>query len=659
MLRAMDRRDRSPAHQPLRPRWPPALAAWLLSAAAQAAEPVVLEPVVVTATRHPTLALSAPASTSVVNARELQAGGADDVLDALRGEAGVSLQGRAIGGRKVISLRGLDSKHTLFLIDGRRVGASDGVVGHSDFQYDWIAVDDIERIEVVRGPLSVLYGSEAMGGVVNIITRRATEQWRATARAEGSRAAGGRGGDGDRAAVAADGPLGEHWSLRAGAAHSRRDAVASTDDPGLSELEGQRKADGWLALAWRPRAGHRLDLEHRRGSELRRADARERGGARRYHVSENEIERRLGSIGWEAEWGGAAAEAQSQLRAYESVIEVDNRRSAGVSVNPRQVLGERVLEGQWRTTHAAHGLTAGFEARNESLHDPGLPDGRSLARQRSLYLQDEIALGRDVQLTAGLRHDRHDLFGHAWSPRAYLVWQPNPAWVFKGGISRGFKAPNLKQIVPGVRREGPNSFIGNPDLRPETSNGVEIGTAWARPGRELQFVLFAQRIEKLIEVQLVAPGPVPGIGTYTYENVSRARLRGFEFSVAQQLPAGFGAQFNWTWLDARDGAGAPLLRRSRHAVGARLDWQRGAWQAGLRADYGAGQWLPSATAGEPAQRAPALTLLGVHATRSFGKAVALTLGVDNLTDLRPAQKSALYTHAEAPRTWRMALRAAW
>ena len=137
-----------------------------------AADPGAPQTIVVTATRHAMAALDAPAAMSVVTREEIAARGADDVLDALRGETGVSLQGRSIGGRKVISLRGMDSKHTLFLVDGRRIGASDGVVGHSDFQYDWIAVEDVDRIEVVRGPLSVLYGSEAMGGVVNVFPDR-------------------------------------------------------------------------------------------------------------------------------------------------------------------------------------------------------------------------------------------------------------------------------------------------------------------------------------------------------------------------------------------------------------------------------------------------------------------------------------------------------
>lgn len=136
------------------------------------AEVHALEKVVVTASRHAVLEVDAPASLSVVSRRDIEARGADNVLDAVRAEPGISLQGRAVGGRKVIALRGLDSRHTLFLVNGQRIGASDGVIGASDFQYDWIASDDIERIEVVRGPLSVLYGSEALGGVVNIITRQ-------------------------------------------------------------------------------------------------------------------------------------------------------------------------------------------------------------------------------------------------------------------------------------------------------------------------------------------------------------------------------------------------------------------------------------------------------------------------------------------------------
>lgn len=642
-----------------------------LSPVVALADATPAQTIVVTATRHAMLALDAPAAMSVVTREEIAARGADDVLDALRGETGVSLQGRSIGGRKVLSLRGMDSKHTLFLVDGRRVGASDGVIGHSDFQYDWIAVEDIERIEVVRGPLSVLYGSEAMGGVVNVITRQAGDRWRGSGRIEGSVADGSRGGDGHRASLAVDGPLAAGLALRAGAAQSRRGAITSTTDARISVLEGFEKTDGWLGLTWRPHDDHRIDAEHRVGDETRRAWARERsnpirGNPPRYHETVNDIERRLSSIGWEADWTrGALAGSATQLRAYESMIDVANVRTLAsdetqttppVATNPPQRLGDRVLEGQIRRSFGAHALTAGFEARNESLRDPGLPGGESIARQRAVYLQDEFRLGAALDLTLGLRHDDHHLFGSEWSPRAYAVWHAAPGLTVKGGFSHGFKAPNLKQIVPGARREGPNLFLGNPDLQPESSDAAELGLSWTADRRELQLMVFEQRVRDLIEVRVVTPGSVPGTGTFTYENLARATLRGLEASYAQPLGAGFATQIGWTYVDARDGAGTRLLKRPRHTVGARLDWAGGPWRAGLRLDHSAGELLPAALAGRPPERGPDLTRVGAHVARELTKQLDVSLGVDNLTDLDPADKSALYTHAEPPRTWRLALR---
>ena len=617
--------------------------------------------VVVTATRHEVPETAAPAALSVVTRREIEARGADNVLDAIRGEAGVSLQGRAIGGRKVLSLRGMDSKHTLYLVDGRRVGATDGVIGHSDFQYDWIAVEDIERIEVVRGPLSVLYGSEAMGGVVNVITRQPGDTWRLGATVEGSDAEGGRGGDGQRLALRADGPLGAGFVLRTGAAATRIDPLASPADPRISELEGRDKDDAWLGLGWRGADSQRVDFEQRTGREERHADARERGGRRRYHETVNELSRSLTSLGWEADWApaGEMPAGSSQLRTYRSRIDVENRRTEGVPVNPPQRVEDLVLEGQARLLPGTHGLTGGFEARNESLEDPGLPGGRSLAQHRALFVQDELAVAPAFDLTLGLRHDRHSLYGDEWSPRVYGVWQASEHWTVKGGYSHGFKAPNLKQIVPGARAEGPNTFLGNPDLQPEVSDGVELGAGYAAGPTQAQVMLFAQRVEDLIEVKLLRAGAVPGTGTYTYENLARARMSGVETAVAQALGAGFNARLSYTYLDARTDSGERLEKRPRHSGTLQFDWEGGPWRAGAYAEYSGDQLLPAPTVGTPAQPVPGYTLVGAHVTRMLPRGLELTFGVNNLGDVSLAELSPLYTHVEPPRTWRLTLRGRW
>ena len=154
-----------------------AIAALLVCSAAAAVGDEASQTIVVTATRHAMPLLAAPAAMTVVSGEQMAARGADNLFEALRGEIGLSLQGRTIGGRTALSLRGMEFRHTLFLVEGMRIGGTDGVVGHSDFEYDWVAAADIERIEVVRGPMSVLYGSEALGGVVNVITRKPGAAW--------------------------------------------------------------------------------------------------------------------------------------------------------------------------------------------------------------------------------------------------------------------------------------------------------------------------------------------------------------------------------------------------------------------------------------------------------------------------------------------------
>lgn len=620
--------------------------------------------VVVTASRHAMLAVDAPASLSVVNRRDIEARGADNVLDAVRAEPGISLQGRAVGGRKVIALRGLDSRHTLFLVDGRRIGASDGVIGASDFQYDWIASDDIDRIEVVRGPLSVLYGSEALGGVVNIITRRPGQTWRLGSSVEGSQAAGRRGGEGHRLALQADGSLTAELGLRAGAAHSRVEALASPVDTRLSELEGRDKRDAWLQLAWQAAAGHRVDLAHRQGHELRDAGARERGGARRYHQTVNEIERSMTSLDWLADWAAPAdaEDLSSELRTYRATIAADNRRSAGVATNPAQHIQDDVVEGQVRWPWGRHAGVAGFELRESTLADPGLPGGAADSRHRALFLQNEFGMATALRLTAGLRFDSHSRFGHELSPRVYLVWRASPGWTFKGGYGHGFSAPNLKQIVPGTRAEGPNLFVGNPALGPETSDSVEWAAGWSQGPMQAQLTLFEQRVRDLIDIRLLSAGAAPGTGTYTYESLTRARMRGLESSWLQPLGAGFGMQLSYAYLDARNGTGQRLDRRPRHTASLRLEWNGGPWQAGLEAEFSGGQTLPTATAtamGATAQAVPDITLLGAHVVRTLPAGLTLTVGVHNLTDLRLAERSPLFTQVERPRSWRVALRGRW
>lgn len=605
--------------------------------------------VVVTATLSPRDTRTAPASTTVVTRDELEQRHAHDLLDAVRATPGVTLSPRQIGGRKTFSLRGLEGKHTLVLVDGRRVAASDDVIGHSDYQYGWLPTSAIERVEIVRGPMSALYGSEAIGGVVNIITRRPTDRWLGSATLHAG-ALGGGGGGGEQASLAlfGAGPLAPGLHLRLNAAHARTAAIPAAEDPRYSELEGRDSDSLAAGVEWRPLAGQTLTLDVFANRETRERDnvatVRSPPPAREVaHVDFYDLERSQIALGWRAENGPWRA----QLRGYRSELDVKNRRTEGVSPTRPQKLVDEVVEAHLARSFDRHRLTVGAEHRTETLTNAGLAGGRDDATHRSVFGQGEFALVDALELTAGVHVTRHELFGTETSPRLYLVWEQGP-WVVKGGYGHAFKAPTLKQISPDyVGAEGPHTFLGNADVKPESSDSVELGLSWARGSLEAGATVFSNRVRDLIvanQIEQVGPRRI-----YRYDNVARARLRGVELSVQARLAPGWSAGLDATWLRTRDQTtGEPLLNRPRLTLAGRLLWQgRDAlapWSAHLRVEQ-IGRQTTSGQIG-----LPAYTLAHAGLAWRVSRHISLRGGVENLTDLRLAEKSPGFGYAERGRS---------
>ncbi|MQU03899.1 TonB-dependent receptor plug domain-containing protein [Pseudomonas sp. FSL R10-2245] len=157
------------------------------------AEVVELASTVVSATSTERTLKDAPASVAVITGEALSKRPVRNLEDALRGSEGLQFNGVGMS-RRGVSIRGMSSEHTLVLIDGKRISPSSGAIAHSDFDLGWIPVEAIERIEVVRGPMSSLYGSEALGGVVNVITRKATDTWLGSGFVDGGVREDGLGG---------------------------------------------------------------------------------------------------------------------------------------------------------------------------------------------------------------------------------------------------------------------------------------------------------------------------------------------------------------------------------------------------------------------------------------------------------------------------------
>lgn len=616
-----------------------------------AEEADTLADITVTATRNEIMLREAPGSVSIITRQDIAQKGAENVFDAIRDAPGVSLQGIGTGGRKTISLRGMESRHTLMLVDGKRIPASNDVIGpNTDYQYDWVPVDQIDRIEVVRGPMSVLYGSDALGGVVNIITRKAGQEWSGDARLTSRLSGSDEGGDGHDLELNVSGGVHDNVQLSIGGQHARRSAVTSQLFPNTSAIEGRDKQQLSLQADWQPAAGHNLTLEHTTGQEQRWYDTVTRTSAP--YQSQYDIDRVQTSLGWK----GHVGNAKTSLRAYQSKVDITNSATNGVAATDPQKLDEQVLEG---STGFALGdkqfVTAGLEQRSETLTHPKLAGGSDEATTKSAYVQDEIELSGRTHLTLGVRQDDHEVFGGETSPRASVVWDANDQLTLKASYGHGFRAPTIKQSSDGYSFQAGRILIkSNPDIQPETSDALELGGNYSKGRFNLNATVFDSKVKNLIDTRLNRT-LAGGVQEWVYDNIDEARLRGVELSSETRLRDNLKLNASYQYLDAKDGDDQRLERRPRHTVAAGVEWEKNGWQTSLRAEHLAGQVIASPTTGVPSD-VPDYTLWNAGVRKPLGKHLELGVGLENLTDVRLEEKSPDFRHEEYPRTLRLELR---
>lgn len=613
-----------------------------MSYAQQSDAPFFLDQIVITATQGERNKRDAPASISVIDGEGLRQRPVNDLSDALAGVPGVTIDGVGLGNRGV-GLRGMDTDHTLVLVDGARISTSASAVAHSDYEHGWIPAAAIDRVEVVRGPMSSLYGSEALGGVVNIITRRPGGSWGGSVTANGT--APREGGDQRSFSAYAAGPVVPgSVGLSLWAEHRRRDAINSKQDPRRTELGEQDATTAGLGLVWTPDDRQSIDLSLAYGREKRWNDIVSGPSAYR---SEDEIRRSRASLAHEGDWGWA----ETRLRLTRTDIERTNRRSDGQPAGGPNRLTDTVLDGQIVMAPLDnHRVTLGAELRKERLKDPTVNKaGREEATHYAAFLQDEIALGEQLELVFGARVDRHEAYGWETSPRAYLVWHASNALTVKGGIGKGFRAPTLKELSQEYEaRAGGGRFtvVGNPDLEPETSVTAELGVDYAGNGWNANATIFQNQVDNLIQTGCVVNCAGGGPQIWTYSNVDEVRIRGVELGGDVALRPDLILRATYGYLDAVDRtSGEQLAGRPRHSGALDLEWQPlDALSARLNIRHVGKQ---RSTTGDG--MAPSYTTMSLYGDYAVSHAASLQFGIENLTDKQLAAEDDAYSYADPGR----------
>lgn len=569
-------------------------------ATAQSAATTVLDPVVVTASGIEQKAKDAPASMTVVTREEIENSGYTTAADIISHLEGVSVTGYDPND-KDISIRGLPGDYTLIMVDGRRQNTRETMNrGTGGVQYAFMPpLAAIERIEVARGPMSSLYGSEAMGGVINIITRKVPDKWSAAWDSSVTLQTDNDYGNSRETQFWFGGPIKDDvLGLQ---------VYGSYDD--MSEGSNYYvSADGANArntrslgvkLALRPAENQELVLD---ATTQRLTTEGTPGESMSPDLDWFKDQHRRNAYGLTHTGRWRLGESRVSLYREESTQE--NWPKTGEYVDNRK-LSNTILDASLSMPFERHTLRFGGQymwselsgIQNEARF-PGYPTNTDKVKLNNyaLFIEDDFFVTDDFIVTAGVRMDHDDRYGKHWSPRIYGVYHVNEALTVKGGVSTGFKAPTIRQSSPGYcMSTGGNSgfrgpLCGNPDLEPETSVTQELGLMydWA-PGANVSATIFNTNFKnKVASYDTGRQDPLnPGTNNhlYVYDNIDKVQIYGLELAVQVPITETLRLSSNYTFTRSkRKGGGEvafngesldgePLERTPEHVMNTRLDWQ--------------------------------------------------------------------------------------
>jgi outer membrane receptor for ferrienterochelin and colicins len=593
--------------------------------------------VVVTGTRSARALDETPVATSVISRDDIVDVGAQNLAEVLEEAPGLQLV-RGVGGTG-LRLQGLDPAYTLVLVDGQRVtGRVNGVVDLSR-----IPAEDLEQIEIVRGPGSVLWGADALAGTINLRTRSSDRPHAAEAMlAYGSFATMDLTG---RAAMAR-----RRWASAITAGLHRTDGWDA--DPGDATTTGPR------IRQWNVATTHEL---RRMGPFSMRARAEYlRRDAQRIDASDTGavLDRRNLSETLDVTLTPIFSRGPSELTlsAHASLFRdqfVQDQRDATQLDNYEHTIDAL---GQFGAVYAhtlgSHTVTAGVDGQLERLIADRVDPGRVDRARYAMFVQDEWVptTAPRITIVPGARVDVDSFFGAYPTPRLAMAVAPKPWLTLRASFGRGFRAPGFRELF--LRFANPSAGYvvrGNPDLRPETSWGTQL-SAEITPLRQLAIGVsaFDNRLRDAIVVDTEAGTGADGTSLFRYTNVGEATTRGVESTAVLSLRETLRLEGSYTYLWTFDGENRRALPgRARHAGTAGLRLARARWGTMLRVRasiFGERRFYldEDGDGVEDPRDSPAFATLDLRASQDLlADHVQIFVGVDNVLDAGDATDNPL------------------
>jgi outer membrane receptor for ferrienterochelin and colicins len=540
--------------------------------------PWVLNDVVVTGTRSPHLLKDVPVQTEVITQRDFQRTGAKSVDEALSATIGTTISNNDFSGSGA-SIRGIDKDRVMVLVDGERaVGRVNGTIDLSQF-----ALSNVQKIEIVKGTGSTLYGSEAMGGVINILTNPPEQETKSanfyadygthqSANPSGQFSWGSRRASwtGGAKYYATDG-----FDLLPETPHTN-------GGDQIRRWNFDSKLTNYLSDQWRLTTNGRFMHEKRNWIE-----SEEWPGFTLVYDDEEINKRYEGSVGLGFVSG---AKYSMNLKLYGTIYnhiwtKVDQETNAWVDTSETE---DSYWEASYNSNYLIgdnHVATYGGNYVYQDLTSSELSGEKKASRSGAAYLQYEYAPIKQLTFLPGVRYENHSAFGGRFNPSLNVMYQLSENLKFRGFAGYGFRAPSIKEqyfifdhsaagyIVYGGQVDLPNniSFDPNHPYRPleeenSLNSSISVEFSYGTIGLH-RFTYFYNHLDDLIEFIMVGSSPTYWRGIYVYQNIDRAFTQGIEWESRIRLASWLDLSFSYNFLEAHNLAnGEDLINRPVHTV---------------------------------------------------------------------------------------------
>lgn len=623
------------------------MAGWALvfpgSVLAEHQDAVEMERMVVTSTLTPKQIEKAPGAIQVITGDEIRELGAETAADALAEATNIDLD--HVAGRGTIpQIRGMSNKRVLILIDGMRfsTGFRDTTVDLSEFPS---AV--IDHIEIVRGPSSSLYGSEAVGGVINIITKKAQETVQAHVDVRYGMNTYSEGNN-FIAKGTLGGTAGALGMLIAGHANVQ-DSFDRDERDDMTEMDDEKKYGGIVKL------DYAISDDHALAAGAFATDTNRQGLRPKYtlHWDRDADSRRFsGYFGYT----GEVMDTQLAARAYFSDFNLDRsyidtgapyaspERQKKANKQPDREdfdITNQLYQYEARASRLFgenHRITLGLEYREETregIENRGETEIDKTVDNTAVFLQDDFVVFDALQITPGIRVDEHSDFGSELSPRVSLVYDVRPHFRIKASYGQGFRTPSIYELyVDTENMKG--DVISNPDLDPETSRSYDVGIEGETGAFTGKLMAFRNEIDDMIYRQPTGNFRMQGkkkVLEYRMVNVDEAYTQGVEFEGRLQLPMDLSVAANGAFVESENNdTGEDLLEVPEFKGGLKLAYDNSSagFHVNVRMNYIGEQLYAPKFHDAPGREVDAYTLWSCYISKSFGDRFEIFGGVDNM-----------------------------